>query len=312
MGNFVGPHVAVWNTFFALIQLVIGLGLLFHRSVRPALVVSFAWAFGVWFFGEGLGMILTGCVSPHGAPGSVFLYGLIGLMAWPLSAPADEGEETEPSVGLESSAAGRGIGGAVTPSLVWCGYWSLAAILFLLPNNRTPTSVSRAITGMASGNPSWYAHFLNSFGNGCRQRQRGTSWVLAIGSLVIGFGPLVFRGPRRSSLPAACWGRSSGSAARVSEASFRLGDRAQYRSAARGLGAGHDAGLLSDPRSWLSAVLDCDRRHAPGLDRAGPGVPPGRALLQRRLPGRRPGVEQRGHERHVRDVEGMTTRIQDP
>ena len=87
VGNFVGPHVAVWNTFFALIQVAIGLGLLFRRTVRPALVVSFFWAFGVWFFGEGLGQIFTGSASAlTGAPGSVFLYGLIGLMAWPRSA----------------------------------------------------------------------------------------------------------------------------------------------------------------------------------------------------------------------------------
>ena len=52
VGNFVGPHVAVWNTFFALIQVAIGLGLLFRPTVRPALAVSFFWAFGVWFFGD--------------------------------------------------------------------------------------------------------------------------------------------------------------------------------------------------------------------------------------------------------------------
>ena len=176
--------------------MAIGLGLLFRRTVRPALVVSFFWAFGVWFFGEGLGLIFTGSASAlTGAPGSVFLYGLIGLMAWPRSAPADEGEETEPSVGVASSAAGQGIGGAVTPSLVWCGYWSLAAVLFLLPNNRTPTSVSSAITGMSSGEPSAYSHFLNSFGNHFGSGGVWTTWLLAIGSLVIGFGPLVFRRP---------------------------------------------------------------------------------------------------------------------
>ena len=86
VGNFVGPHVSVWNTFFALIQVAIGVGLLFRRTVRPALAVSFFWALGVWFFGEGLGQLLTGSASAlTGAPGSVFLYGLIGLMAWPRS-----------------------------------------------------------------------------------------------------------------------------------------------------------------------------------------------------------------------------------
>ena len=152
VGNFVGPHVAVWNTFFALIQVAIGLGLLFRRTVRPALAVSFFWAFGVWFFGEGLGQLLTGSASAlTGRTGSVFLYGLIGLMAWPRSARSERDADADASVGIASSAAGRGIGGAATPLLVWCGYWSLAAVLFLLPNNRTPTSVSSAIVGMSSG-----------------------------------------------------------------------------------------------------------------------------------------------------------------
>ena len=39
VGNFVAPDIAVWNTFFALIQLFIGVGLLFRRTVRPALAV---------------------------------------------------------------------------------------------------------------------------------------------------------------------------------------------------------------------------------------------------------------------------------
>ncbi len=193
VGNFVGPHVAVWNTFFALIQVAIGLGLLYRPTVRPALAVSFFWAFGVWFFGEGLGQIFTGSASAlTGAPGSVFLYGLIGLMAWPRSASAEKDTDV---VGIASSAAGQGIGGALTPLLVWCGYWSLAAILFLLPNNRTPTSVSSAIVGMSPGEPSAYSHFLNSFGSHFGTGGIWTTWLLAIGSLVVGFGPLVFRRP---------------------------------------------------------------------------------------------------------------------
>ncbi len=193
VGHFVGPHIAVWNTFFALIQVAIGVGLLFRRTVRPALAVSFFWAFGVWFFGEGLGLIFTGSASAlTGAPGSVFIYGLIGLMAWPRSRTH---QLTAQPVGMASSAAGQGIGGATTPLLVWAGYWSLAAVLFLLPNNRTPTSVSSAITGMSSGEPSAYSHFLNSFGSQFGSGGVWTTWLLAIASLVVGFGPLLFRRP---------------------------------------------------------------------------------------------------------------------
>ncbi|MGP0029041.1 MAG: hypothetical protein ACLPVF_00880 [Acidimicrobiales bacterium] len=198
VGNFVGPHVAVWNTFFALIQVAIGGGLLFRRTVRPALFVSFFWAFGVWFFGEGLGMIFTGSATAlTGAPGSVFMYGLIGLMAWPRKAsPTTEvNEPGDRAVGLASSAAGQGIGGAVTPLAVWSGFWALAAVLFLLPVNRTETSVSSAISGMSAGEPGGYAHFLTHFGNHFGSVGVQTAWLLAIASLVVGLGPLLARRP---------------------------------------------------------------------------------------------------------------------
>ena len=55
IGHFLGPDIAVWNTFFALIQVGIGVSLLFRSTVKPALAVSFVWALGVWVFGEGMG-----------------------------------------------------------------------------------------------------------------------------------------------------------------------------------------------------------------------------------------------------------------
>jgi len=204
MGHFLSPHIAVWNTFFALIQLCIGTGLLFRRTVRPALVVSFFWAFGVWVLGEGLGMLFTGTATAlTGAPGSVFIYGCLGLMAWPRRATratdpvtADEQHTEDLELdGVASSAAGRGIGGVVTPLAVWSGYWVLAAVLFVLPANRTPTSVSSAIVGMAPGTPNFYAHFLTNLGGHFNSTGLETAWVLAIASLVIGLGPLLTRRP---------------------------------------------------------------------------------------------------------------------
>ena len=152
--------------------------------------MSFAWVLGVWVLGEGLGMILTGTATAlSGAPGSVLVYGLIGLMAWPTKRIDDT------PVGVDSSAAARGLGGRITPLVVWTGYWSLAAVLFLLPQNRTRGSISEAITDMASGNPSWFDHFLNSLGSGLSSVGNAGGWVLAIVSLIIGFGPLLARRP---------------------------------------------------------------------------------------------------------------------
>jgi hypothetical protein len=192
IGNFLAPDIAVWNTFFALVQLFIGVGLLYRPTVRPALAVSFAWVLGVWFFGEGLGMILTGTASAlTGAPGSVLVYGLLGLMAWPRAAPARAGGGE--LTGVASSAAAQGIGRSVTPLAVWAGFWSLAAVLFLFPDNRTQTSVSSAVVGMAQGEPNWYAHFLTSLGHQFSTTGTQTAWILALVSVVIGLGPLVAR-----------------------------------------------------------------------------------------------------------------------
>jgi hypothetical protein len=200
VGHFLAPHADVWNALFALIQLTIGVGLLFRRTVRPALALSFPYVLGVWVFGEGLGMIITGTATAlTGAPGAALMYAILGLMAWPRTAAparalaATEGEEP---VGVASSAAARGIGGPITPLAAWSGFWVLAAVLFLLPDNRTQTSISSSITGMAPGSPGWNAHFLTSVGNHLNSVGTETAWVLAVASLVVGVGPLVSRRPR--------------------------------------------------------------------------------------------------------------------
>ncbi len=193
VGHFLAPHPAVWNSLFALTQLAIGVGLLFRRTVRPALALSFPYVLGVWVFGEGLGRLLTGSATAlTGAPGSVLLYALIGLMAWPRSAAAPETPDGEP-VGIASSAAAQGLGGAITPLAVWTGFWVLSAVLFLLPDNRTQTSISSTVSGMAPGTPGWYSHFLVHTGNHFASSGTQTAWVLAIVSLVIGLGPLLAR-----------------------------------------------------------------------------------------------------------------------
>jgi hypothetical protein len=192
VGHFLAPHIAVWNTLFALIQLAIGVGLLFRRTVRPALALSFPYVLGVWVFGEGLGMVLTGSATAlTGAPGSVLIYGFIGLTAWPRTPAAERGGR----VGVASSAAAQGIGGSVTPLAIWSGFWALAAVLFVLPDNRTQSSISSAITGMAPVSPHWYSHFLVTTGNHFGSVGTQTAWVLAAVSVVIGAGPLVVRRP---------------------------------------------------------------------------------------------------------------------
>jgi hypothetical protein len=80
----IAAHPAAWDVPFAAAQLLIGVGLLVPRAVRPALLASIGWALGVWYLGEGLSGLASGHASLlTGAPGSALLYAVLGAAAWP-------------------------------------------------------------------------------------------------------------------------------------------------------------------------------------------------------------------------------------
>ncbi len=113
--NFLLPHAAAWNALFAVTQLAIGTGLLWRRTVRAALVASFAWVLGVWVVGEGLGGLLTPVMgSPlAGFPGAALLYGLLGLVLWPTGRPE---RHTVADAGLLGARGARALW-----ALLWFG-----------------------------------------------------------------------------------------------------------------------------------------------------------------------------------------------
>ena len=201
MSHFLARDVALWNTLFGLTQLAIGVGLLFRRTVRPALAVSFAWAFGVWWFGEGFGGIFTGHANAlMGAPGAVLLYTVIGMLVWPArresgaTSPGPEnGAEAPAPTGLSSSAVGRGRLGAVGGLWVWAAIWVSYAVLQFMPQNRSSGWLHDSLTGMAYGQPGWYAHFLDSIGHAFTGAGTPASVLLATAFLAIGLGPFVTR-----------------------------------------------------------------------------------------------------------------------
>ena len=81
-------HQALYNTLAALIQVAIGFGILYKRTTKPAILVSFAWALAVWWFGEAFGILFMNMAMPlTGAPGAVSLYALIGAIVWPNERP---------------------------------------------------------------------------------------------------------------------------------------------------------------------------------------------------------------------------------
>jgi hypothetical protein len=134
-------HPVFWNTVFALTQLLLGLGLFWRRSVKAALAGTIVWSLIVWWFGEGLGGILTGTTTPlAGAPGAVILYALLALVLWPR-----EGRTGQ-------SLAETSIFSRFAP-WAWVLLWGSEAYFALLPANDSPAALHGMLAGMADGEP---------------------------------------------------------------------------------------------------------------------------------------------------------------
>ena len=135
----VAAHPVVTNAAFALIQLLIGLGLLWRRSARAAIFATFAWSFAVWWVGEGLGGLLGGhAMLLNGAPGAVLLYAVVAAAA--LGDGGGDGRGEAPRGWVVSA---------------WVALWSFGALLQLLPGASSASAVSDALADAADATPSW-------------------------------------------------------------------------------------------------------------------------------------------------------------
>jgi len=191
LAHLISVQPALMDVVFAAVQILIGVGLLVRETVKPALVVSFAWALGVWALGEGFGMLFSGMASPlTGAPGAALLYVAIGVLVWPRK--RGRGESGPAEVGPAAAEGPLGArGGQAVWAVVWCGL----GILWLLPANRAAGSVSGAITNAVSGEPGWLAHVPLSVAHVLGNAGGSVAVACAVLSFVIGLGPLVTRRP---------------------------------------------------------------------------------------------------------------------
>jgi hypothetical protein len=186
-------HLVPLNTAFATIQLLLGLGIAFRPTVRLALGASIAWSLGVWWFGEGLGGVLTGAADPvNGAPGAAILYALLAALLWPVDRRSGR------DAGLAPFTAARAMGAPVARAL-WLVLWLSFAYFALLPANRAPQALSSIIASRESGEPGW----LNAIDRGAASLLAGqglaASIALAVAMVLIAFGVCL---PRRAASPA--------------------------------------------------------------------------------------------------------------
>jgi hypothetical protein len=174
----VGHHLALLNTIFATIQLLLGLGIAFRPTVRIALAASVAWSAAVWWFGEGLGGVLAGGASPlDGGPGAVIIYALIAVLLWPAGRPG----------GPAPFVAARAVGARAARAL-WLVFWLSQAYFALTPENRAPQAASLMITGMESGEPRWLAAMMRDAASLVAHQGLATSIVLAVTLVLVAMG----------------------------------------------------------------------------------------------------------------------------
>ena len=174
-------HLVLLNTIFATIQLLIGLGIAWRPTVRLALAASIAWSLGVWWFGEGLGGVLSGAASPvNGAPGAVIIYALLAVLLWPADRITASGSPA-PFV------AARAVG-ATAARVLWLVLWGSLAYFALTPANRAPQALHDMIAGMADGEPGWLAALDKHAAALVAQQGLAASIVLAAALAIVAVG----------------------------------------------------------------------------------------------------------------------------
>lgn len=91
----ISAHPAAWNGVFVAVQAALGLALVTDRLPRVAIATSIPYAVGVWWVGEGFGVLPTGFAQLFaGSPGPAVLYPVLGLLAWPTPHPGQEPAHT--------------------------------------------------------------------------------------------------------------------------------------------------------------------------------------------------------------------------
>jgi len=178
-------HPVPVDLLFAGVQLALGIGFLWPRTVRTAALVSVAWAGGVWLFGEGLGGLAGGKAALFtGAPGAAVLYAVLALAAWP--APRRRSATRPPASG----------GVATWFPVAWAIIWGDLALLAVLPANRSAAAVSDQVTGSIGDVPAWLGHLDRMGGQVVHHLGWSSVLVLAVVPLAIGLlglGPLHLR-----------------------------------------------------------------------------------------------------------------------
>jgi hypothetical protein len=137
---------ALSNSGIAVIQMGLGLLILFRKTSRIGLILSVFWGLFVWYIGEGLSGLASGhAMMLMGLPGAALIYALLAL-AIMVPAPGKVPHDNRPAYWL---------------IVVWAVLWSLGSVYQVLPGQNTVADVGSMISSNADGAPSWLASIDN-------------------------------------------------------------------------------------------------------------------------------------------------------
>jgi len=151
------------NLGIAVIQIGLGILILWRHTARIGLILSVIWGLFVWYVGEGLSGLASGhAMMLTGSPGAALIYALIALGVLGTQIPKEK-------IPDDTSMSDR------RPSywliIVWILIWVVGAIYQVMPGQNTIADVSSMISLNASSAPTWLAsvdtatiNYLSNFG----------------------------------------------------------------------------------------------------------------------------------------------------
>ncbi len=184
----IAGHSVGTDAAFAAIQILLGLGIAWRPTVKVALAASIGWSCLVWWFGEGLGGVLTSASSTvGGAPGAVLLYGVIAVLLWPVD-----------RVGPEPSCTAARAVGEGAARVIWTVLWGALALFAVLGANRSADGLGQQVRALGAGEPAWLATLDRHAANVLVHHGLAVSIALAVVLVVIALGASVPWRPARA------------------------------------------------------------------------------------------------------------------
>ncbi len=181
-------HQDLATVAIAAVQIGLGAGLLWRRSVRAALGASAIWAVGVWIVGEGVGQLVFPQASMlTGAPGAAAVYAVLAVVLWP-PAPA---EGSPGRAGRGGRGLLRGPGDRIGwGRAAWAVLWCATALLELEHANWAPNAISAQLHHAAAGQPGWLAYLDHAAAAAVSGAGTQAAFGLLVVEFAIGWGVL--------------------------------------------------------------------------------------------------------------------------